>query len=199
MHSYSLDKCKGGMQLRKKGVISSGEGLVDLKSRRVCRRLIKKRRSGVINAKEIHGEGGGGVVNANCYWKGGGVCWIQVRLTKSNPGDRGSWRKCRVGYARGGVKKKSWRDNWGNKQGRGILRISILLVSARGGGGGDSELPKKGVGLFGMVGVGPTQIYEGIQLKYISTSLESYIEWNNTLHTCWTVYSRCKRTFHWLI
>ena len=26
MHSYSLDKCKGGVRLRKKGVISSGEG-----------------------------------------------------------------------------------------------------------------------------------------------------------------------------
>ena len=58
MHSYSLDKCKGGYATRKKGVISSGEAGY-LKCRRVCRRLIKKRRSGVIDAKEIHGEGGG--------------------------------------------------------------------------------------------------------------------------------------------
>ena len=61
----------GGYATPKKGVISSGRGLVDLKCRRVCRRLIKKRRSGVIDAKEIHGEGGG-VVDANCYCKGGG-------------------------------------------------------------------------------------------------------------------------------
>ena len=63
------------MRLQKKGVISSeegghrGRGLVDLKCRRVCRRLIKKRRSGVIDAKEIQVEG---VVDANYYCKGGG-------------------------------------------------------------------------------------------------------------------------------
>ena len=31
----------------------------------------------------------GGVVDKNCCCKGG-VCWIQVRLTKSNLEDRGS-------------------------------------------------------------------------------------------------------------
>ena len=60
MHSYSLGKCKGGYATpEKKSYIIGGGGLVDLKCRRVCRRLIKKRRSGVIDAKEIHGEGGG--------------------------------------------------------------------------------------------------------------------------------------------
>ena len=68
-------------------------GVVDLKCRRVCRRLVKKRISGVIVAKEIYGEEGGGVVDANCYCKGGGVYWIQEGKTKSNLGDRGSWRK----------------------------------------------------------------------------------------------------------
>ena len=60
MHSYSLDKCKGGYATpKKRGYIIGGGGLVDIKCRRVCRRLIKKRRSGVIDAKEIHGKGGG--------------------------------------------------------------------------------------------------------------------------------------------
>ena len=95
---------------------------------------------GVVDANCYCKVGGGGGVDANCYCKGGGVCWIQVRLTKSNLGDRGSWRKCRMGYARGGVKKIPWRDNWGNKQGRGILRMTILLVSEKRGGGGGLRL-----------------------------------------------------------
>ena len=59
------------MRLRKKKELyNRGRGLVDLKCKRVCRRLTKKRRSRVIDAKEIHGEGGG-VVDANSYCKGG--------------------------------------------------------------------------------------------------------------------------------
>ena len=60
MHSYSLDKCKGWGYATPKKLYHRGRGVVDLKCRRVCRRLIKKRRSGVIDAKEIHGEGVGG-------------------------------------------------------------------------------------------------------------------------------------------
>ena len=48
------------------------------------------RRSGVIDAKEIHGKGGGGQLTQTVTAKGGGGCWIQARLTKSNLGDRGS-------------------------------------------------------------------------------------------------------------
>ena len=52
----------------------------------------------------------------------------------------------------------------------------------RGGGGyADSELAKKGVGSLRRAGVGPTKIYEGGQLKYISTLLGSYIELNSPL------------------
>ena len=56
----------GGYATAKKRswIIGEGGGVVDL-----YRRLIKKRRSGVIVAKETYGEGGG-VVDANCYCKG---------------------------------------------------------------------------------------------------------------------------------
>ena len=79
------------MRLRKKELdhrdgMGVGWGLVDLKCRRVCRRFLKKRRSGCIVEKEIYGGGG---------------------YAKSNLGNRGSWRK-NAGweYARGGVKEK---------------------------------------------------------------------------------------------
>ena len=55
-----LVSAKGGIcnSDKRAGVGSSGEGVVDLKCRRVGRRLVKKRRSGVVVAKKIYGEEG---------------------------------------------------------------------------------------------------------------------------------------------
>ena len=51
----------------------------------VSRRLIKKKRYGVIVAKEIYGEG-----QLTQTITARGVCWIQVGKTKFYLGDRGS-------------------------------------------------------------------------------------------------------------
>ena len=74
MHSYSLGKCKvgGGYATPKKGVISSGRGLVDLKCQEGMPKTDKEEK---IRGYRRKGNpwGGGGVVDANCYCKGGGV------------------------------------------------------------------------------------------------------------------------------
>ena len=70
MHSYSLDKCKGGYATPKKGVISSGEGVSWLKMQEGMPKTDKEEK--IRGYRRKGNPWGGGIVDANCYCKGGG-------------------------------------------------------------------------------------------------------------------------------
>ena len=100
-----------------------------------------------------------------------------------------------TGTARGGgvcrreVGKTKSNRSWES----GYLTQKCRVGNAREG-------TKKKGWTIGRGSVGPTKIYDGDQLKYISTSLGSYLKWNSPLrYTHWTVYSLYNMTFHWLI